>query len=110
MKTKIEHVRVWAFVLAAIGLAQPLAAQTPPAGAPQAPAQQPAGPTPVQVDRYVVGQAKPPVEPGAGVRDLTLEEAVQIALENNLDLKSARLTPQLQDYALRSLEAVFRPT
>jgi HAE1 family hydrophobic/amphiphilic exporter-1 len=41
---------------------------------------------------------------------MSLEQAVQIALENNLDLKVARMTPQLQDYALQSLQANFRPT
>lgn len=112
MKTQIQHVRVWALALAMSGAALSAAAQTP-AATPQAPAQQPAAPgTPgqIQIDRYLVGQAKPPVEPGAGLRDLTLEEAVQIALENNLDLKVARMTPQLQDYALLSLQAAFRPT
>src|SRR5262245_46908260 len=103
---QIQHVRVWALALAVAGLARPIAAQTPPPATP-APAQ-PAGQG-IQVDTYVVGQAKPPVEPGASLHDLTLEEAIQIALENNLDLKVARMTPQLQDYALRSLDASFKP-
>lgn len=83
----------------------------------QASAQQPAGPAvpalaaQVQTTNpYVVGQAKPPVEAGASLRELTLEQAVQIALENNLDLKVARMTPQIQDYALVQARAAFRPT
>jgi len=110
MKTQIQHVRVWALALAMAGLAHPGAAQTPQPGAPATPQPPAPGQSSIQVDTYVVGQAKPPVEPGASVRDLTLEEAIQIALENNLDLKVARMTPQLQDYALRSLDASFKPT
>jgi len=107
MKTQIQHVRVWALALAMAGLAHPGAAQTPQA--PATPQPPPPGQSSIQVDTYVVGQAKPPIEPGASVRDLTLEEAIQIALENNLDLKVARMTPQLQDYALRSIDASFKP-
>ena len=80
-------------------------------------AQQPAGPAvpaaPAQAQTtnpYVVGQAKPPVEAGASLRDLSLEQAVQIALENNLDLKVARMNPQIQDYSLVQARAAFRPT
>ena len=63
------------------------------------------------IDRYVVGQARPPVElsPGAQVRDLSLEEAFQIALENNLNLKVARMNPQSVDYQLQAARATFVP-
>jgi outer membrane protein len=176
MKRKMQHVKVWALVLAMTGVTIPIAAepadalsgavqQTPPPvpapvpqppGNPQQPApgvpqppgnpQQPAPPptppatpqpvapatpqpvtlqplTPqpvgqqgapgqstVVIDKYVVGQAQPPVEPGTSVRSLTLEQAIAIALENNLDLKVQRMNPQIQDYNLLSAQAVYRPT
>jgi outer membrane protein TolC len=61
------------------------------------------------VDQYVVGQAKPPEVPGTTIRDLTLEQAVQIALEKNLSLQVAKLNPQLLDYSLQSARAAFLP-
>ena len=62
------------------------------------------------VDRYVVGQAKPPETPGRSVIDLTLEQAVQAALDKNLDVVAAKMNPQIQDYTLQGARAVFRPT
>lgn len=41
---------------------------------------------------------------------MTLEEAIARALENNLDMQSARLNPEIQRYALRGAEAAFNPT
>ncbi len=70
-----------------------------PAGAQQAP----------PIDRYVVGQAKPPDVPGSTARDLTLEAAVLLALEKNLSLQVAKLNPQLADYSLQSARAAFLP-
>jgi HAE1 family hydrophobic/amphiphilic exporter-1 len=104
--TKTEHARVWVIALAIVGMATAASAQQPaaPQGGPSAPAQTPT------VDRYVVGQAKPPVEPGASIRDMTLEQAINISLENNLDLKVARMNPQIQDYSLQSARANFTPT
>ena len=90
------------------------AQQVPTAVAPQTQAQTgPATPvapqTPQAVDPYVVGQARPPVTEGSELIELTLEQAVVIALENNLDLKVARMNPVLQEYNLKSLRASFRP-
>ena len=79
----------------------PLAAQQP-AQAQQAGAQQP-------VDRYVVGQAVPDVDAGTTLMNLTLEQAIQMALDNNLELKSARMSPQLVDYQIASARAAFNP-
>ena len=53
-----------------------------------------AGQAAAAVDPYVVGQPLPPSEPGSVLLSLTLEEAIEMALERNLDLKAARLTPQ----------------
>lgn len=61
------------------------------------------------IDRYVVGQARPPAEAGAQIKDITLEQAYQIALENNLDLKVARMNPQSVDYQLKAARATFAP-
>jgi HAE1 family hydrophobic/amphiphilic exporter-1 len=94
---------------------QPPTPQQPPASAqqPAASAQQPAA-APAQAqapteEPYIVGQAKPPVEPGASVRDMSLEQAIEVALENNLDLKVARMNPQIQDYSLQAARAAFNP-
>jgi outer membrane protein TolC len=92
---------VWAFTLTA-GISTGLAAQ-----AAQQPAQQPQAPP--AGDRYVVGQALPEITPGTTLVSLTLEDAMQLALEKNLELKAARLNPQLVDYQLRSARAAFNP-
>ncbi|OGR90462.1 MAG: hypothetical protein A2V88_14885 [Elusimicrobia bacterium RBG_16_66_12] len=53
-----------------------------------------------------------PQTPGATgpVIDLRLEDAVQRALDNNLDLAVERLNPQTYDYSLSALYATYRPT
>jgi outer membrane protein TolC len=91
---------------------------TPPAGPGAAQAQQPATATatPMQqaqpIDKYVVGRALPPndIVPGRETRDLTLEQAVAIALEKNLDLKATKMEPQSVDYQLASARASFIPS
>ncbi len=62
------------------------------------------------IDRYVVGQAKPPDIAGQQLLDLTLEQAMQTALDKNLELQVARVNPQIQDYNLASARAAFIPT
>jgi outer membrane protein TolC len=75
--------------------------------------QQTAPPTPRTqtplVERYVVGRALPPEVPGSPIMDMTLEQAVAIALEKNLGLQSAKLNPILQDLALAQTRATFNP-
>lgn len=61
-------------------------------------------------DRYVVGRALPPEVPGSPRVELTLEQAIERALEKNLDIQSAKLNPQIQDYTLQAARANFRPT
>jgi outer membrane protein len=61
------------------------------------------------VDKYVVGTAKPPQVPGSEMIDMTLEQAIQIALDHNLGLEVARLNPEIQDYTLQGFRAVFVP-
>jgi outer membrane protein TolC len=90
----------WALV-AALAIPAAAAAQQP-AAAPQ--------PAIAQAPRYEVGTATPPAEPGATIVPLTLEEAIQRAMENNIDLQSARLNPQMQEYSLQAARAAFNPT
>jgi outer membrane protein TolC len=92
----------------------PPAATVPAAGAAAqqpAPAPQPnaAVPQTAVVDKYVVGQATPEPQPGTQLMNLTLEQAMQMALDNNLDLKVARMNPAGVDYQLASARAAFLP-
>ena len=59
---------------------------------------------------YVVGTSLPPVEGDREMVSLSLEDAIEIALDNNLDLRSARLAPEMQEYTLRAARAAFNPT
>jgi outer membrane protein len=61
------------------------------------------------VDRYVVGQAAPEPTPGSTMLPLTLEQAMDMALERNLDLKVARMNPQTVDYSLAAARAAYSP-
>ena len=116
-------IRTWrtlfVFILAVTLGSLHIAAQTPqtPAAAPatQTPTQAgPAAQTPATtqdplVDRYTVGQARPPVPEGGSLVELTLDQAYAIALEKNLDLKVARMNPILTDYQLQTLRAAYKP-
>jgi outer membrane protein TolC len=98
MMNVLRNPKVWALALA-VG-ATPVMTS----------AQQPAAPAlPAQVDQYVVGQAVPEVAPGTNMLNLTLEQAMEMALENNLDLRVARMNPQGVDYQLASARAAFVP-
>jgi protoheme IX farnesyltransferase len=59
----------------------------------------PSAPT-IELEPYVVGEARPPVQPGDQAVEMTLQDAIDRALENNLGIRSARLNPLIQDYAL----------
>jgi outer membrane protein TolC len=58
--------------------------------------------------QVTTGQA-PPQSDGAVVA-LTLDDAVTLALERNLDIAVQRLNPQLQDIAVASARAFYSPT
>jgi outer membrane protein TolC len=100
--------QVWTAVVAfgAFGTLTTTASAQEPTSAPATPpaqaAQQP-------VDRYIVGQARPPAEAGKQIRDLTLEEAMGIALERNLGLQVAKMAPQSVDYQIQAARASFLP-
>jgi outer membrane protein len=70
----------------------------------------PAGGEGVPVDRYQVGEALPPEDPGRELVTLTLEEALARALEMNLDIQTARLSPRMQQFSMQAARAVFTPT
>lgn len=101
---RLFTLKVWVTLFAVALMTTAMSAQQAqqgPAAAPPLQAQ--------QADKYVVGQAKPPEVAGSAVTDLTLEQATQIALENNLDLQVQKMNPQLQDYNLVIAQASFKP-
>jgi outer membrane protein TolC len=51
----------------------------------------------------------PPPPPGMAV-EVSLDDAVQRALERNLDISVERLNPQVFDFSIAALEANYRPT
>ena len=55
-------------------------------------------------------QAPAVVSSGALTRQLSVEEAVRLALENNLGIQFARISPQLQDLTLAVTRANWAPT
>jgi outer membrane protein len=62
-----------------------------------------------------VTPASPPVvppttTPAPGAIDLTLDEAVALALEHNLEIAVERLNPQTFDLAIAGVRAAYRPT
>src|SRR5690348_3122132 len=95
------HTRLVTWTCAAVMAAAPAAAWAQDSGvsALQAP----------PVEPYVVGQGTPPVPAGGRLLDLTLDQAIELALEKNLDLKAARLAPQAVDYQLSAARAAFSP-
>lgn len=99
MRDVLHRSTVAALVLTLTALAGPASAQQPAA----------ASPARQEADRYVVGRATPPQTPGTTLTDMTLEQAMQTALEKNLELKSARLSPRGIDYQLQSARAAFMP-
>lgn len=90
--------------------------QQPPAGQ-QPPTQQQAPLPPVApVTQAPAAQAPstPPVPhvefktPGPRV-DMTIEQAVQLGMKNNINIGVARLTPRLDDFSIVGLEASYKP-
>lgn len=63
-----------------------------------------------QIEEYVVGMARPPIEPGVEVVNMSLDAAIDRALSANLNIQSARLDPVIQNYSLRTAYAAFTPT
>lgn len=97
MRKCVERITVWASIAA---VAAPAALG----------AQQPTGAEAVPIDRYQVGTALPPQEEGAQLVAMTLDQAIERALEMNLDIQTARLGPRMQRFSLRAAQAAFSPT
>ena len=110
-KLQVPAVVVTAAMMAGTVSAQQTTGSAPaPLQAPQQAGQQSlSGGQLAPVDTYVVGTAKPPQVPGSEPTDLTLEQAIQIALDHNLSLQVAKLNPEIQDYALEGARSVFVP-
>ena len=86
-----------------------------PAGAPVQQAQQPPAPLPTVAPVTQAPAAQtPPVQhvpfvtPGPRV-DMTIEQAVQLGMKNNINIGVARLTPRLDDFSIVGLEASYHP-
>ncbi len=58
----------------------------------------------------VSGQTPAPVAPDSLTRRLSVEEAVRLALENNLGIQIAKVSPQIQDLAISVTRASWAPT
>lgn len=63
-----------------------------------------------QLEDYVVGSALPPLEDGAIMVSMTLDDAIDRAMERNLDIQTAELAPRMQAYSYRAAQAAFSPT
>lgn len=56
------------------------------------------------------GAQTQPATPDALTRRLSVEEAVRLALENNLGIQAARFTPQIQDLAVAQSRTAWAPS
>lgn len=79
---------------------QPPATPPPVAQPPAAQAPAPQTPPPVQHVPFVT--------PGPRV-DMTIEQAVQLGMKNNINIGVARITPRLTDFSIVGLEASYHP-
>lgn len=61
-------------------------------------------------ETYQIGRALPPLPTDGSLVEMTLAEAVQRALENNLNIQAARLDPQIQSQSLFAARGAFAPT
>lgn len=52
----------------------------------------------------------PPANAPAGVRTLSLEQAIQLAVEHNFDLQIQRINPEIAQYSLSAAFAGYEPT
>ncbi len=82
----------------------------PPRAAAAAPPRAPGRPgAPVTVAGVIVPPSA--LQPGdLSVRHLSMDEAVTLALEQNLDLRVERLNPQIQDLSIAEARSVYAPT
>jgi outer membrane protein len=64
------------------------------------------GQTPTTAPRGTTASA----DDGRPVVQLTVDDAIKLALDRNLDIAVQRLNPQTFDYSIASLQAVYKPT
>ncbi len=109
-----------ALTVSAFGQTAPTSAQTqqpPPAGPPQIPtAIPPSGQTPPPnspkqaAPMPALPSTEPPPQPTGPTRKLSLDEAVQSALEQNLTLQVQKIDPRVQDYFVAQARSAWLPT
>jgi len=97
MRTCTNRIATWALLTVAWGPAA-LQAQDRPTGGEGT------------LDRYEVGKALPPQDSGTELVPMTLGQAIDRALEMNLDIATARLSPLMQEYSVRAARAAYTPT
>lgn len=98
--------RLFATVVLLLASLGPAAAgQQPPATPPPAPAQEP----PVQTPAAQKPAVQMPGEPTGPVKELSINEAVKLALEQNLGLQAERLNPRLQDETVSQVLSNYAP-
>ena len=69
-------------------------------------------PAPPQTPPPVAATQAAPIQEqrgGGPIRKLSLDEAVQLALEQNLDVQVERINPQLQDFAIDLVRTAWTP-
>lgn len=60
--------------------------------------------------RPAIGQPAPEQDTSGLLRRLSLDDAVALALENNLDIRVERLNPQIQDVEIADARSAWAPT
>ena len=59
--------------------------------------------------RVRAGPSRPRPLPPGPVRQLSMEDAISLALQNNLSLRVERINPELQDLAIAQARTVWTP-
>ena len=95
-------------IVAMLVVLSALTAWPAPAGAQtQAELTLPGGPGAVDVLGVIVPPAV--LQPGRPVRELSVDEAIVLALEQNLDLRVERLNPLIEDFRVAEARSVYAP-
>jgi len=97
--------RAWLAALILPALVVSVSGQTTPTGAQQQPAPQTQQPPPMPA----LPSTEPPPQPAGPTRKLTLDDAVQSALEQNLTLQVQRIDPRVQDYYVAQSRSAWLP-
>jgi outer membrane protein len=70
----------------------------------------PAGQEPAQAQTMPKVAPPRPVSPVENGSPLSIEDAVKMALENNLGIKAQRMNPEMAEYALEQVQASYAPS